>query len=62
MDSKEFYKYMFREPGSKADLRDSAKALNVAIRAMRKKRSASGTLDHVRSYWCSIIGTAESDH
>jgi hypothetical protein len=27
---------MFREPGSKADFRDSAMALNVAIRAMRK--------------------------
>ena len=35
--SKEFYKHMFREPGNKADFRDSAEALNVAIRALRKK-------------------------
>jgi len=34
--SKEFYKYMFRNPGNKVDFRDSAEALNVAIRAMRK--------------------------
>ena len=34
--SKEFYKYMFRQPGNKADFRDSAEALNVAIRVMRK--------------------------
>ena len=34
--SKEFYKYMFRNPGNKADFTDSAEALNVAIRAMRK--------------------------
>jgi tetratricopeptide (TPR) repeat protein len=34
--SKEFYKHMFRSPGNKADFRDSAEALNVAIRAMRK--------------------------
>jgi tetratricopeptide (TPR) repeat protein len=36
MISKEFYKHMFRKPGNKADFRDSAEALNVAIRAMRK--------------------------
>jgi CHAT domain-containing protein len=36
--SKEFYKHMFRKPGNKADFRDSAEALNVAIRAMRKNR------------------------
>jgi CHAT domain-containing protein len=36
--SKEFYKHMFRYPGNKADFRDSAEALNVAIRAMRKNR------------------------
>jgi CHAT domain-containing protein len=36
MISKEFYKHMFRNPGNKADFRDSAEALNVAIRAMRK--------------------------
>ena len=34
--SKEFYKYMFRKAGNKANFRDSAEALNVAIRAMRK--------------------------
>ncbi len=34
--SKEFYKYMFRNPGNKADFRDSAEALNMAIRALRK--------------------------
>jgi tetratricopeptide (TPR) repeat protein len=36
MISKEFYKHMFCDPGNKADFRDSAEALNVAIRAMRK--------------------------
>jgi CHAT domain-containing protein len=36
MISKEFYKYMFRKSGNQADFRDSAEALNVAIRAMRK--------------------------
>jgi CHAT domain-containing protein len=36
MISKEFYKHMFRDPGNKADFRDSAEALNLAIRAMRK--------------------------
>ena len=35
--SKEFYKYMFRN-GNKVDFRDSAEALNVATRAMRKNR------------------------
>ena len=34
--SREFYKYMFRKPGNQADFRDSAKALNVAIQALRK--------------------------
>jgi len=34
--SKAFYEYMFREPGRKADFRDSAEALNLAIRAMRR--------------------------
>jgi tetratricopeptide (TPR) repeat protein/CHAT domain-containing protein len=38
MISKEFYKHMFRKPGNKADFRDSAKALNLAIREMRKNR------------------------
>ena len=38
MISKEFYKHMFRKSGNKADFRDSAEALNVAIRAMRKNR------------------------
>jgi len=33
--SKEFYKYMFRN-GNKVDFRDSAEALNVATREMRK--------------------------
>jgi tetratricopeptide (TPR) repeat protein/CHAT domain-containing protein len=36
--SKEFYKYMFRTSGNKANFKDSAEALNVAIRAMRKNR------------------------
>jgi len=36
--SNEFYKYIFRNPGNKVDFRDSAEALNVAIRAMRKRR------------------------
>ena len=36
--SKEFYKYMFRNSGNKADFRDSAEALNQAIRTMRKNR------------------------
>jgi len=35
--SKEFYKYMFRS-GNKVDFRDSAEALGVATRAMRKNR------------------------
>jgi len=34
--AKEFYKHMFRNPENKVDFRDSAEALNVAIRAMRK--------------------------
>lgn len=34
--SEEFYKYMFRNGGEMMDFRDSAEALNVAIRAMRK--------------------------
>ena len=38
MISKEFYKHMFRKPGNKADFRDSAKALNLAIWEMRKSR------------------------
>jgi len=36
--SKEFYKHMFRKSGNKANFRDSAEALNVAIRALRKNR------------------------
>jgi len=36
--SKEFYKHMFRKSANKANFRDSAEALNVAIRAMRKNR------------------------
>ena len=36
--SKEFYKYMFRKQGNQANFRDSAEALNVAIRVMRKNR------------------------
>ena len=36
--SKEFYKHMFRKPDNKADFRDSAEALNSAIRALRKNR------------------------
>ena len=38
--SKEFYKYMFRHPGgNEVDVRDSAKALNLAIRALWKDRA-----------------------
>lgn len=36
MISREFYKHMFCNPGNKVDFRDSAEALNVAIRALRK--------------------------
>ena len=35
--SKAFYSYMFRNPGSKVDIRDSAKALSMAIRELRKQ-------------------------
>ena len=34
--SKEFYKHLFRKSGNKANFRDSAEELNVAIRALRK--------------------------
>ena len=34
--SKAFYEYMFRDRGNKADFRDSAEALNLAVRAMRE--------------------------
>ena len=34
--SKEFYKHMFRKSGNKANFRDSAEALNVAIRALNR--------------------------
>ncbi|KDR70891.1 hypothetical protein GALMADRAFT_159709 [Galerina marginata CBS 339.88] len=34
--SKEFYKYMFRNPGKMPDFKDSAQALNLATRAMRR--------------------------
>ena len=37
--SKVFYKYMFRNPGNEVDVRDSAKALNLAIRALWKERA-----------------------
>ena len=38
--SKEFYKHMFNNPaGNKADFRDSAKALNLAVRALWKERA-----------------------
>jgi hypothetical protein len=33
--AKDFYDYMFREHGNMANLRDSAKALNLANQAMR---------------------------
>jgi len=36
--SKEFYRYMFRESGKKPDFRDSAQALQQAIREMRRNR------------------------
>ena len=35
--SKAFYNYMFRNPGNKADIRDSARALSMAIRELRKR-------------------------
>ena len=35
--SKAFYKYMFRNPGNKPDIRDSAKALRMAIKELRKR-------------------------
>jgi CHAT domain-containing protein len=38
MVSKEFYKHMFCKPGKRANFRDSAGALNLAIREMRKNR------------------------
>jgi CHAT domain-containing protein len=38
MVSKEFYRHMFRNQGRKADFRDSAQALNVAVRALRINR------------------------
>jgi len=40
--SKEFYKHMFRKPGNKADFRDSAEALNLATRTMRKSGEERG--------------------
>jgi len=36
--AQEFYKYMFRDAGNKVDFRDSAEALQRAIRTMRKNR------------------------
>ena len=36
MISNEFYKHMFRDSGRKVDFRDSAEALNVAVRKMRR--------------------------
>jgi CHAT domain-containing protein len=36
--AEDFYGYMFREPGSAGDFRDSAIALNHATREMRKRR------------------------
>ena len=47
--SKEFYKYMFRKSGNEANFRDSAEALNVAIRAMRK------TMYRWNAGFCSFI-------
>ncbi|KIJ95338.1 hypothetical protein K443DRAFT_330790 [Laccaria amethystina LaAM-08-1] len=35
--SKEFYNHIFRHPGRKVDSRDSAEALNLAVKAMRKR-------------------------
>ena len=35
--SKAFYKYMFHKPGNEADIRDSARALKMAIRELRKQ-------------------------
>ena len=36
--TKEFYRHMFRKPGNKVEFRDLAKALNLAVREMRKSR------------------------
>ena len=65
--SKEFYKYMFRNPGNRADYRDSAEALNMAIREMRKKRWNDGPcssilvldLTDVVTVNCSVIDLAK---
>ena len=35
--SKASYKYMFHNPGNKADIRNSAEALSMAIRELRKQ-------------------------
>jgi CHAT domain-containing protein len=38
--SKEFYNYMFRDhPGKKADIRDSAKGLSLAVKELRARRA-----------------------
>ena len=37
--SKAFYEHMFNNPENKADFRDSAKALNLAVRALWKERA-----------------------
>jgi CHAT domain-containing protein len=37
--SEYFYRYMFRHGRNRVDLRDSAKALNLAINAIRKRKA-----------------------
>ena len=37
--TKDFYQHMFRTPGAIPNFRDSAEALHLAIRAMRKRGS-----------------------
>ena len=52
---KVFYEYMFNNPSpeNKVDFtRDSAKALNLAVRALWEEQCTSWRLDRIRSYWC----------
>jgi len=51
---REFYNYMFSNPGTKVDFGDSAEALNVATRAMRKNRVPSERWIMVSSYWSYV--------
>jgi CHAT domain-containing protein len=49
-----FYRHMFRTPGAIPNFRDSAEALSLATREMRRKRFGVGSLDQVCAYWCLI--------